>query len=78
MVCSLIFVSYPNEYQAVRVHLKTIYEETHLQGTVYTRGEFSAGEHIWKVAIAQVNPTNVDAAVEVERAINSRLILGSE
>jgi nucleoside phosphorylase len=67
---ALILTALPVEYGAVRTHLNQLREEVHPQGTIYERGTFQAGDHIWDVAIAQIGAGNSGAAAEAERAIN--------
>jgi nucleoside phosphorylase len=58
------------EYEAVRVHLTDLREETHPQGKVYERGKFAAANgESWEVGIVEVGAGNSGAAVEAERAL---------
>jgi nucleoside phosphorylase len=58
------------EYNAVRVHLTDLREETHPQGTVYERGKFAAANgKSWEVGIVRVGAGNSVAAMEAERAL---------
>ncbi len=66
---AVILTAHPIDYQAVCSHLSNCKEEIHPQGTVYELGEFSVGEQIWKVAIAEIDNSNTSAASETERAI---------
>ena len=69
MSCAVILTALPIEYQAVRVHLTDLREETHSQGTIYERGKFASNGHSWEIGIAEVGAGNTKAALEVERAI---------
>jgi tetratricopeptide (TPR) repeat protein len=66
---AVILTAHYIDYQAVRAHLSNCREETHPQGTVYELGQFSVGEQIWEVAIAEIDNSNTSAASETERAI---------
>lgn len=68
--CAVILTAIPVEYMAVRAHLTEHQEETHLQGTIYERGKFTANGKVWKVGIVEIGAGNSNAAFEVERAIN--------
>lgn len=74
---AVILTALPVEYQAVRIYLNNIHEETH-KGTVYERGAFAAGQWSWDVGIAEIGAGNAGAAFEAERAIayfNSSIVL---
>ena len=66
---AIILTSHPYEYDAVRAHLEEPQEDIHSQGTVYGYGKFSTNQQTWEVAIAEIAPSNTDAAMETERAI---------
>jgi nucleoside phosphorylase len=70
MPLAVILTSHPDDYQAIRVHLTQLAEETHSQGTVYELGQFSANGQTWEVAIAEIDNSNTSAASEAERAIS--------
>lgn len=65
----VILTSHPVDYQAIRIYLVGLTEETHSQGTVYELGQFSANGQTWEVAIAEIAAGNSDIAMETERAI---------
>ncbi|MEG4814901.1 PIN domain-containing protein [Microcoleus sp. K5-D4] len=67
---AVILTSHPDDYQAIRVHLTHLAEETHSQGTVYELGQFSTNGQTWEVAIAEIDNSNTSAASEAERAIS--------
>ncbi|HEU5228245.1 MAG TPA: 5'-methylthioadenosine/S-adenosylhomocysteine nucleosidase [Ktedonobacteraceae bacterium] len=56
------------EYEAVRMHLSDVREETY-GGTIYECGSFIAGKGRWEVVIAQIGAGGTAAAAEAERAI---------
>jgi len=64
----VILTALPVEYQAVRVHISELREETH-QGTVYERGIFIAEKRRWEVVIAQIGMGGTGAAADATRAI---------
>jgi nucleoside phosphorylase len=64
-----VLTALPLEAQAVRAFLTDHREETHAQGTVYTRGHFSSGGLTWEVLLAVTGAGNTRAAMEAERAI---------
>lgn len=64
-----VLTALPEEYVAVRAHLKGLTERTHPQGTVYEQGRFIAGRDIWDVGIVEIGAGNNRAALEAERAI---------
>lgn len=66
---AVILTAHFIDYQAVYSHLSNCKEETHPQGTVYELGEFSVGEQIWEIAIAEIDNNNTSLALETERAI---------
>jgi nucleoside phosphorylase len=66
---TVILTAHTVDYQAVRVHLTELEEETHPQGTVYEVGQFSVNGQTWEVAIAEIDNSNASAASEAERAI---------
>jgi nucleoside phosphorylase/AAA+ ATPase superfamily predicted ATPase len=66
---AVILTALPLEYLAVRNHLTNLQEETHPQGNVYERGEFSANGQVWEVGIVEVGAGNVVTSAEAERAI---------
>lgn len=67
--CALIVTALPEEYQAVRAHLKDLREERH-RGTVYEVGKFPVPkQEPWSVVIVEVGPGQPAAATETERAI---------
>jgi tetratricopeptide (TPR) repeat protein len=70
MPLAVILTSHPDDYQAIRVHLTHLAEETHSQGTVYELGQFSTNGQTWEVAIAEIDNSNTRAASEAERAIS--------
>ncbi len=49
--CAVILTAIPIEYEAVCAHLTDLKEETHPQGTIYERGNFSANGKLWEVGI---------------------------
>ncbi len=63
---AIILTTLPIEYEAVRIHLNNLHEETHPRGTIYERGVFLD----WEVGIVQVASGNTAAAIEAERAID--------
>jgi len=67
---TVILTAHTVDYQAVRVHLTELEEETHPQGTVYEVGQFSVNGQTWEVAIAEIDNTNASAASEAERALS--------
>ena len=67
---AVILTAHFIDYQAVCCHLSNCKEETHPQGTVYELGNFSVGEQIWEIAIAEIDNKNTSLALETERAIN--------
>ncbi len=70
MLSVVILTAIPTEYRAVRNHLKDLEEEEHPDGTIYEIGKFSSGSGSLRVAIAEIEAGNVDAAVETKRAID--------
>ena len=66
---AVILTAHVIDYQAVCSHLSNFKEETHPQGTVYELGEYSVGEQIWEVVIAEIDNNNTSLALETERAI---------
>ncbi|HEU0002765.1 MAG TPA: 5'-methylthioadenosine/S-adenosylhomocysteine nucleosidase [Ktedonobacteraceae bacterium] len=66
---AVIFTAIPVEYQAVRMYLGNIHEEIHPEGTVYERGVFVFKNQRWNVSLVETRAGNVNAALEVERAI---------
>jgi tetratricopeptide (TPR) repeat protein len=66
---AVILTSHSDDYNAIRVHLTDLREDTLEQGTVYEIGKFSGNEHDWTIAIAEINPDNASSASETERAI---------
>lgn len=67
--CAVVLTALPVEYNAVRAHLTDLQEETHSQGTVYERGNFSSSDRVWEVGIVEIGAGNERAAFEAERAI---------
>ncbi len=67
---AVIFTAIPVEDQAVRAHLSNTREEIHAEGTIYECGIFAFKGQQWDVGIAETRVGNVNAALEVERAIN--------
>jgi tetratricopeptide (TPR) repeat protein len=67
--CAVILTTLPVEYLAVRAYLTKLREEVHPQGTIYERGEFAIDERVWNVGIIEVGASNLNATLEVERAI---------
>jgi nucleoside phosphorylase len=67
---AVILTALPDEYQAVREHLRDLKEETHPKGTVYEHGYFEIEGKAWAVAIVEIGAGNENAALEAERAIN--------
>lgn len=70
MPLAVILTALPVEYSAVRVHLQSLREEIHPQGTIYERGQFAENGQEWDVGIAEVGAGNAGAAVEAERALS--------
>lgn len=68
--CAVILTAILVEYVAVRGHLSNLKEETHPQGTVYERGNFTANGKIWEVVVGEIGAGNSAAAIEAERAIS--------
>ncbi|MBN3949198.1 MAG: hypothetical protein HWQ38_23145 [Nostoc sp. NMS7] len=68
--CAVILTAIFVEYEAVRGHLSNLEEETHPQGTIYERGNFTANGKVWKVIIGEIGAGNSTAAMEAERAIS--------
>lgn len=68
--CAVILTALPVEYEAVRAHLTNLREETHPQGTIYERGNFSTMGRSWEIGIVEIGAGNAGAAFEAERAIN--------
>ena len=66
---AVILTALPVEYQAVRMYLSSIHEETY-RGTIYERGTFEAGGRSWDVAVAEIGMGNSAASSEAERAMN--------
>ena len=66
---AVILTAIRAEYMAVRNHLSALKEETHPQGTIYERGQFSANGRSWQVGIVEIGAGNTRAAMEAERAI---------
>lgn len=66
---AVILTALPVEYKAVRASLTNLQEETHPQGTVYEKGEFSSTTRSWEVGIVEIGEGNPTAAMEAERAI---------
>jgi nucleoside phosphorylase len=64
------------EHKAVEAHLKPFQgltdldEETKETGTIYTKGRFITSTCIWNIAVVEIEPSNVNAAQETERAID--------
>ena len=69
MPCAVILTALSIEYQAVRIHLSDLREETYSQGNVYERGVFTANGEIWDVGIVEIGMGNPGVAFEAERAI---------
>jgi nucleoside phosphorylase len=67
MPCAVILTALPVEYLAVCNHLTDLKEEMNPQGTIYERGVFAG---YWDVGIAEIGIGNVEAAIEVGRAID--------
>lgn len=68
--CAVILTAILVEYMAVRGHLSNLEEETHPQGTIYERGNFTANGKVWEVVIGEIGAGNSAAAMEAERAIS--------
>lgn len=68
--CAVILTAILVEYLAVRRHLSNLKEETHPQGTIYERGNFTANGKVWEVVISEIGAGNSVAAMEAERAIS--------
>jgi nucleoside phosphorylase len=66
----VILTALPVEYMAVTAHLGELREEAHPAGTIYERGSFLSDGGAWEVLVAEIGAGNVDAAVQVERAVN--------
>lgn len=66
---AVMLTAHATDYQAVYAHLSNCQEETHPQGTIYELGQFSVGDQIWEVALAEIDNSNTSAASETERAI---------
>ena len=69
MPCAVILTALPVEYLAVCVHLSSLEEEIHPQGTIYERGKFDSSKGAWDVGIVEIGAGNPGAAMEAERAI---------
>jgi nucleoside phosphorylase len=70
MPCAVILTAIPVEYKAVRAHLSDLQEETHPEGTIYERGNFSSNGGSWEVGIVEMGAGIAEAAVETKRAID--------
>ena len=79
---TLILTAHTVDYQAVRVHLTELEEETHSQGTVYEVGQFSVNGQTWEVGATQriqgiesygMTPDELLAEIgqRIEAAVNS-------
>ncbi|MUG95967.1 hypothetical protein F7734_27895 [Scytonema sp. UIC 10036] len=69
--CAVILTAIRVEYRAVRAYLSNLQRETHPDGTIYERGNFSSdGSISWQVGIVETGAGNTDAAVETKRAID--------
>lgn len=66
---AVIQTALPVEYSAVRTHLTDLREETHPQGTIYERGQFTAEGQTWVVGIVEIGSGNPGGALESERSI---------
>jgi nucleoside phosphorylase len=67
---AVILTAIPLEYQAVRLHLSGILEETHPKGNVYEKGFFKGEYNDWEVGISEVGAGNNTCALQTERAIS--------
>ncbi len=67
---AVILTAIPVEYKAVRAHLSDLQEETHLEGTIYERGNFSSNGGSWQVGIVEMGAGIAEVAVETKRAID--------
>lgn len=56
------------EFQEVQAYLNDVGEET-FEGSIYTRGSFTAGSQVWAICLVETGPGNPSAAFETERAI---------
>ncbi|MBO3457637.1 5'-methylthioadenosine/S-adenosylhomocysteine nucleosidase [Aetokthonos hydrillicola Thurmond2011] len=70
MPCAVVLTAIPVEYKAVRTYLTNLQEETHPEGTIYERGNFSFNGKSWEVGIVETGAGNTEAAVETKRAID--------
>lgn len=66
---AVIVTAIVEECLAVQEHLGPLSEVTHEIGSVYTCGTFVGKTRTWQVGIVQTGAGNVNAALEVERAI---------
>ncbi len=67
---AVIITALPVEFSAVCEHLERTSEIEHPhEGSIYTRGLFSAQGRCWEVFVVEAGTNNAGAAVETERAI---------
>ncbi len=66
---AVIVTAIPIEFKAVTEHLRNRREVIHSQGSVYGIGEFAGCEFSWEVSVVETGAGNVQAALELERAI---------
>jgi nucleoside phosphorylase len=66
---AVIFTAIPVEYQAIRVYLTNVHEVIHPEGTIYESGTFIFKSQQWSVSLVETRAGNVNATLEVERAI---------
>lgn len=55
---AVILTALSVEYVAVRTHLAELREDTHPNGRICERGNFSAGSLIWDVCIVEIDTGN--------------------
>ncbi|MGD1857996.1 MAG: hypothetical protein ACFB2W_27485 [Leptolyngbyaceae cyanobacterium] len=67
----VILTALPVEFMAVAEHISDRHECEHKDGTIYERGQFTAGQVIWDVFIVETGQGNRRAATETQRAINA-------
>jgi nucleoside phosphorylase len=66
---ALIVTALQVEFRAVCEHLEEMEEVKHEEGSIYTRGLFTARGVCWEVFVVEAGTNNARAALETERAI---------